>query len=52
MGRNTEDFPEPDRFRPERFLRKDSDGKTSVQSMPQKPLAFGFGRRCARHDLI
>lgn len=37
-------YPEPDEFRPERYL--DSTGKALSRKL--EPPTFGFGRRCAR----
>lgn len=43
MMRNADDYPDPDPFKPERFLDKDGNIDTSVQD--PTTIAFGFGRR-------
>ena len=45
---NPEEYPEPEEFRPERFLKHMSDGKYELDATVRDPrtLAFGFGRRC------
>lgn len=41
MFRDSDEYPEPDQFKPERFLPKEGE------RMPRHPdqMAFGFGRR-------
>ncbi|THH30750.1 hypothetical protein EUX98_g3442 [Antrodiella citrinella] len=43
MLKNPEDYPEPDQFRPERFL--DKDGNIDPLVRDPTTIAFGFGRR-------
>ncbi|THH27824.1 hypothetical protein EUX98_g6368 [Antrodiella citrinella] len=43
MLRNSEDYPEPELFKPERFLGE--DGKIDVNVRDPTTIAFGFGRR-------
>jgi len=46
MLRNSEDYPDPDTFKPERFLDKDGSIDRTVRN--PDTIAFGFGRRiCA-----
>lgn len=42
MTQNPDVYPEPDKFRPERFMR--IDPKLAEQNDPRK-FVFGFGRR-------
>lgn len=42
MLRNEEDYPDPDAFKPERFLK---DGKLNPAIREPSTMAFGFGRR-------
>ncbi|TFK36245.1 cytochrome P450 [Crucibulum laeve] len=42
MLRNEEDYPDPDAFKPERFLK---DGKLDPSVRDPTTMAFGFGRR-------
>ncbi|KAK7687643.1 hypothetical protein QCA50_008858 [Cerrena zonata] len=42
MLRDPEDYPEPDRFRPERFIK---DGKLNNDVRDPTSISFGFGRR-------
>ena len=48
MTRDPVDYPEPEEFRPERFL-KIQDGEYVRNTAVRDPLTitFGFGRRCA-----
>ncbi|KAH8105253.1 cytochrome P450 [Cristinia sonorae] len=49
MLHNPEEYPEPETFRPERFL--DNDGKPSFSVRDPTTIVFGFGRRvCAGVD--
>ncbi|THH30749.1 hypothetical protein EUX98_g3443 [Antrodiella citrinella] len=43
MLHNPEDYPEPDQFKPERFL--DTDGNIDSSVRDPTTIAFGFGRR-------
>ncbi|KAJ3552786.1 hypothetical protein NM688_g3970 [Phlebia brevispora] len=45
MGRNPEDFPDPNTFRPERYLDDENGTNISRRTKLQRPFAFGFGRR-------
>lgn len=42
MLRNDEDYPDPEKFVPERFLK---DGKPNFDVRDPVTVAFGFGRR-------
>lgn len=42
MARDEEQYPDPDSFRPERFLR---DGKIDPDVRDPATFGFGFGRR-------
>jgi hypothetical protein len=45
---NPEDYPEPDEFKPERYLKQGIDGEYEIDKSVRDPRAavFGFGRRC------
>lgn len=43
MLHNPEDYPEPESFKPERYL--DSDGNIDPRILDPTRMAFGFGRR-------
>ena len=49
---NVEEYPEPEEFRPERFLKRAHDGKYELDKTVRNPqtVAFGFGRRCVSSD--
>lgn len=49
---NPEEYPEPDVFRPERFLKHMHDGTYELDKNIRSPqtVAFGFGRRCVAPD--
>ena len=42
MLQNPEDYPEPERFNPDRFIK---DGKLNREVRDPETIAFGFGRR-------
>ena len=42
MLRDPEDYPEPERFFPERYIK---DGKINPEVRDPSTIAFGFGRR-------
>ena len=42
MLHNFEDYPEPEKFKPERFIK---DGKINSEIRDPLTIAFGFGRR-------
>lgn len=42
MLHNPDDYPEPERFNPDRFIR---DGKMNPDVRNPLSVAFGFGRR-------
>jgi hypothetical protein len=44
---NPEDYPEPDEFKPERYLKRGGDGEYEIDKSVRDPRAavFGFGRR-------
>lgn len=42
MLRDPEEYPEPDKFLPERFIQ---DGKINPGVLDPSKIAFGFGRR-------
>ena len=44
MLHDDNDYPEPEKFDPNRFL--DKDGKLDPNVMDPARIAFGFGRRC------
>lgn len=44
MLHDPEDYPDPDSFSPDRFLR---DGQIDPNVRDPSEVAFGFGRRCA-----
>jgi cytochrome P450 len=48
MLHNPEDYPEPDEFKPERYLKQGADGGYEIDKSVRDPRAavFGFGRRC------
>ena len=41
MSRNPDEYPDPEQFKPERWLV----GKGGKEPIPARNLAFGFGRR-------
>ena len=43
MLKNPEDYPEPDAFKPERFIG--TDGQIDPKVRDPNDVAFGFGRR-------
>ena len=45
MMRDPEDYPDPDVFKPERFLGP--DGKINPNVRDPSTMCFGFGRRYA-----
>lgn len=42
MLHDPEDYPEPERFNPDRFIK---NGKIDAEVRDPRTLAFGFGRR-------
>ena len=42
MSRNETEYPEPDKFKPERWMAKEG-GRHPLDA---RKIAFGFGRRC------
>lgn len=42
MFHNHEDYPEPERFNPDRFIK---DGRLNPDVRDPLTIAFGFGRR-------
>jgi cytochrome P450 len=48
MLRNEEDYPNPDAFEPERFLK---DGRLNLAIREPSTMAFGFGRRYGPYGL-
>lgn len=48
MLRNPDDYPEPEAFKPERFL--DADGNIDPNVRDPTMIAFGFGRRCVKQQ--
>lgn len=48
MLHNPDDYPEPEIFRPERFIE---DGKLNPKVRDPLTLAFGFGRRSVSPNL-
>ena len=44
MMHNPAEYPDPDAFKPERFLTP--EGELNPNVMDPNQIAFGFGRRC------
>lgn len=45
MLHNSDDYPDPEEFKPERFIG--ADGKIDPSVRDPRTIAFGFGRRWA-----
>jgi hypothetical protein len=49
MTRDEEVYPDPESFKPERFIK---DGALNKEVRDPRDIVFGFGRRCGLHNVL